>query len=140
MKILKIRVRSDAKGTMLYPPGFMDIRCLESIYCDDVGANICWLVVAVEDKDVDKITDLKDVTELTTIEAGTFLEKYDPHDTEITDEGMVRAIEIKSQLGTALSATELKAIDPNDPTPGIQYRKRFVDKISERAVGEISHL
>ena len=140
MKILKIMVRADEKGKMLYPPGFLDIKCLENIYCDDVANNICWLVVAIEDKDLDKITDLKDVEEITLVTATTFLEKYDPHDTRITDEGMVRAIEIKSNLGTPLSATELKAIDPNDPTPGIEYRKRFIDKVNDRKIGEISHL
>jgi len=132
MKILKIRVRADEKGKMLYPDGFTTFQCLEHKYCDDLASGICYLVVAIDDKNLDKITDLTDVEELKIADAETFLEKYDPKVTEITDEGMIRAIEIKAKLGTALSATELKALDPADSTPGIQYAKRFIDRIKIR--------
>ena len=138
MKYLKIRVRADEKGKMLYPQGFTSFQCLEHIYCDDAG--VCNLVVAIDDKNLVKITDMTDVKELTLTEAEVYLDKFDLRTTEITDEGMVRALEIKSNLGTPLSATELKAIDPNDPTPGIEYRKRFIDKVNDRKIGEISHL
>ena len=132
MKLLKIRVRADEKGNMSYPEGFLTFSCLEHIYCDELETGICWLIVLIEDKNLDKITDMKDVEELTVLDAGTFVDKHDPHDTEVTDEGIVRAMEIKAKAGVALSSTDLKALDPADSTPGIQYRVRFIDKVKTR--------
>jgi len=132
MKLLKIRVRSDEKGKMIYPEGFLGVICLEHIYCDELETGICWLVVLVDDKELDKMPDQKDVEELTVLDAGTFVDKHDPHDTEVTDEGIVRAMEIKAKAGVALSSTDLKALDPADSTPGIQYRVRFIDKVKTR--------
>jgi hypothetical protein len=132
MKLLKIRVRSDEKGNMSYPEGFLTFNCLEHIYCDELETGVCWLVVLVEDKNLEKITDLKDVEELTVLDAETFTDKHDPHNTEVTDEAMLRAIEIKANLAISLSATDLKALDPADSTPGIQYRVRFIDKVRIR--------
>jgi len=132
MKLLKIRVRADEKGNMSYPPGFLTFSCLEHIYCDELETGICWLVVLIEDKNLDKITDQKDVEELTVLDAETFTIKYDPHNTEVTDEAMLRAIEIKSNSAILLSSVDLKALDPADSTPGIQYRVRFIDKVKTR--------
>lgn len=132
MKLLKIRVRADEKGNMSYPEGFLTFSCLEHIYCDELETGICWLVVLVEDKNLGKITDLKDVEELSVLDAETFTDKYDPHNTEITDEGMVRSIEIKAKANIALSSADLKALDPADSTLGIQYRVRFIDKAKTR--------
>ena len=132
MKLLKIRVRSDEKGNMSYPEGFLTFSCLEHIYCDELETGICWLIVLIEDKNLDKITDQKDVEELTVLDAETFTIKYDPHNTEVTDEAMLRAIEIKSNSAILLSSVDLKALDPADSTPGIQYRVRFIDKVKIR--------
>lgn len=132
MKLLKIRVRADEKGNMSYPEGFLTFSCLEHIYCDELETGICWLVVLVEDKNLGKITDLKDVEELSVLDAETFTDKHDPHNTEITDEGMVRSIEIKAKANIALSSADLKALDPADSTLGIQYRVRFIDKAKTR--------
>jgi len=132
MKLLKIRVRADEKGNMSYPEGFLTFSCLEHIYCDELETGICWLIVLIEDKNLDKITDMKDVEELTVLDAGTFVDKHDPRNTEVTDEGIVRAMEIKAKAGVALSSTDLKALDPADSTPGIQYRVRFIDKVKTR--------
>lgn len=132
MKLLKIRVRADEKGKMIYPEGFLSVNCLEHIYCDELETGICWLVVLVDDKETDKMADLKDVEELSVVDAGTFVDKHDPHNTEVTDEAMLRAIEIKAKSAISLSATDLKALDPADSTPGIQYRVRFIDKVRIR--------
>ena len=132
MKLLKIRVRADEKGKMIYPEGFLSVNCLEHIYCDELETGICWLVVLVDDKETDKMADQKDIEELTVLEAGTFVDKHDPHNTEVTDEAMLRAIEIKAKSAISLSATDLKALDPADSTPGIQYRVRFIDKVKIR--------
>jgi hypothetical protein len=132
MKLLKIRVRSDEKGKMIYPEGFLGVNCLEHIYCDELETGICWLVVLVNDKELDKMPDQKDIEELTVVDAETFTDKHDLRNTEITDEGMVRAIEIKAKAGVSLSSADLKALDPSDSTPGIQYRVRFIDKVKTR--------
>jgi hypothetical protein len=132
MKLLKIRVRADEKGNMSYPEGFLTFSCLEHIYCDELETGICWLVVLVEDKNLEKITDQKDVEELTVVDAETLTDKYDLRNTVITDEGIVRAMEIKAKAGVALSSTDLKALDPADSTPGIQYRVRFIDRVKTR--------
>ena len=132
MKLLKIRVRSDEKGKMIYPEGFLSVNCLEHIYCDELETGICWLVVLVDDKEMDKMADQKDIEELTVLGAETFTDKYDPRNTEITDEARVRAIEIKSKSSISLNSADLKALDPADSTPGIQYRVRFIDKVKIR--------
>ena len=132
MKLLKIRVRADEKGNMSYPPGFLTFSCLEHIYCDELETGICWLIVLIEDKNLDKITDMTDVEELTVVDAETFADKHDPRNTVITDEGMIRAIEIRAKANIALSSADLKALDPADSTPGIQYRVRFIDKVKIR--------
>lgn len=77
MKLLKIRVRNYPDGKMKYPDNFLNIQCLEHIYCDDIINNICYLVVAIKDEDLLKIKDMSDVQELTEQEAETFTVNYD---------------------------------------------------------------
>lgn len=132
MKILKIRVRSNLDGTMLYPPGFIDIRCLEHKYYDDLATGICWLYVLVKDEDLATIRDLTDVTEITAKEAEDFFVVTEPKKEVVTDEAAIRRIEIQVKAGIALSAEDLKKIDPNDPAAGIEYEKRFIDKVKIR--------
>lgn len=132
MKILKIHVESDEKGKMVYPPGFTSINCLEHLYYDDVQSGICYLLILIEDKDISKITDLKNVQEIDIAEAEALSNLHNPRTTKITDEGIVRTAEIKSKSGTGLSDYEKKAIDPDDPTPGITWQKTFIDRIKER--------
>lgn len=132
MKILKIKVLSNNYGEMVYPQGFTSIGCLEHIYCDDVKAGICYLVVAIKDEDILKMSDMTNMQELTEQEAEVFLNEYDPIREEITDEAKMRRLEIKAKTGIALTTDDLKALDPNDPTPGINYHKRFMDKVKAR--------
>ena len=132
MKILKIRVKADSNGKMIYPQGFLNIPCIEHIYCNELETGLCWLVVFILGEDFVKILDKTDVQEISITEAEAFLDKYDPHDTEITDEGMIRAIEIRTKANISLSNNDLKALDPSDPMPGIRYRRRFIDKVKIR--------
>lgn len=132
MKILKIKVNSNISGTMIYPKGFLSFPCIEHIYCDELETGICWLIALIQNEDFEKIIDKTDVVEMTVTETETFLDKYEPLTTEITDEAMIRVIDIKTRAGVELSDRELKAIDPEDPTPGIQYKKRVIDKIKAR--------
>jgi len=119
-------------GAMKYPDGFKSINCLEHLYYDDLAAGICWLIAAIKDEDLLKITDMTNVTELTLLEATTLLKEYEPKTEEITNEAIIRRLEIKTKAGLPLTADDLKAIDPNDPTPGINYKKRLIDRINVR--------
>jgi len=132
MKILKIRVRRDNFNTNIYPPGFLLINCLEHLYYDDPQTDICWLLVSVNDADVAKMTDLKDVTEITVAEAEAISNIYDPRKELITDEAKIRRLDIKARAGEKLNPADLKALDPNDPALGIGYEMRFIEKTKKR--------
>lgn len=133
MKILKIKILSDSfDGKMIYPDGFLSFPCIEHIYCDELETGICWLVVLVNDEDISKIKDMTNITELTIAEAEAFTDRFDPKMEEVTDEVKIRRLEIMVKAGMELTDDEKKALDPNDPTPGIKYRKRFIDKVKIR--------
>jgi len=59
---------------------------------------------------------------------------------KITDEAKIRRIEIKTRLNQVLTADELKAIDPGDPTPGIEKEERLADRIPEKKKHEILNM
>ncbi len=132
MKILKIKVMNYPNGSMKYPDGFKSINCLDHLYYDDLTTGICWLIVVIKDEDLSKITDMANVTELTLLEATALLEEYEPKTEEITNEAVIRRLEIKTKAGILLTTDDLKAIDPHDNTPGICYRKRLIDRINMR--------
>lgn len=52
----------------------------------------------------------------------------------ITDQKVIDVINIKRAKGEALTEEELKAIDPNDPTPGINLTKSFEETLDEALV------
>lgn len=132
MKILKIHVRSNEQGTMVYPEGFLTIRPLHMLYCDDESSGICYLLCQVNDEDMAKIKVMDDVEIMTIEDAEAYAATYEPKTIQVTDEGMLRVIEIKSRLGTALTAKELEAIDPDSSTPGVAWKKTFIDKAKIR--------
>jgi len=132
MKILNIRLRQDEKGKIAYPAGFLTFQCLEHLYYDDLKNGVAYLMVLINDADFDKITDKTDVEEITLEKAEQISEQYDKKITAVTDEGMIRAIEIKVRAGEKLSDDDRKALDPNDDTPGINIKQRFIDKVKIR--------
>jgi len=71
-----------------------------------------------------------DVVEVTETEANRIALIGEPEMT-VNDEAKIRLIEIKTRLGQALTASELKAIDPDDSTSGIVKTKTLKDKIVE---------
>lgn len=54
----------------------------------------------------------------------------------INDQAKIKRIEIKVGLGQQLTPDEIKAIDPDDSTPGIVKRKKFTDKIADLKMKE----
>jgi hypothetical protein len=129
MKYLQIRVRSNEKGEMIYPDGFLQVRYLEYLYCDDTLARTTYMLVMIEDKELEKIKVLTDVEEMTKANISIFANSYEPITEQITDEAKVRRLEIKAKIGEKFTLDEMKAIDPADPVLGINYRKRFSDLI-----------
>lgn len=132
MKILKIEVLKDNKGECIYPPGFISINCLEHLYYDDLITNKTWLLVLINNIDIDKITDKTKVTELTIVETEILTNQYDPKTEVITDEAKIERLKLKVALGQELTVDEEKAIDQNDPTPGFGYKDNFLIKIKKR--------
>jgi hypothetical protein len=131
MKILNITVPVDSYGNMIYPPGFTNINCLEHLYYDDEDTGVCHLLVLIRDQDLIEIRDMTNVEEVTEADAGVIAAKYNPRKEMITDEAKIRRLEIKSRLGS-LTADELKALDPDDPAPGINYSLNFIDRLQKR--------
>lgn len=132
MKLLNIRLRQDGRGKITYPAGFLSFECIEHLYYDDVKNGIAYLMVLIDDANFYKITDKRDVKEITLRNAGQISEQYDKKTTAITDEGMIRLIEIKTRMGKGLSAYDKKALDPDDDTPGLNWRKTFIDKVKDK--------
>jgi hypothetical protein len=128
-KFYKIKVLRD--GTkFVYPSGFVNgekgigRKVLEHLYFDERR----FMLVALPDNIK---FEHDNVTELTLEEAEAIATEHETQQTQITDEGMVRLIEIKSRLGTKLTAKEKKAIDLDDDTPGIKWKKSLKNKLRE---------
>jgi hypothetical protein len=127
-KFYKIKVLRD--GTKhIYPPGFIGEdgigrKIIEALYFDEKRS----MFVALPD---DIKFEHENVTELTLAEAEAIADKHAPLTTQITDEGMVRLIEIRSRLGEKLTAKEKKAINLDDDTPGIKWKKSLKNKLRE---------
>lgn len=142
MRYLKVRVKQHPKGviwarqhgqpTMIYPNGYSQIEFKYTGYIEENG--ITYVLGAVEDNDSGLVEVLKDkevVTELTKEEAIAFSEKNQQRIERITDEGKIRRLEIKSRFGKPLTLNEEKALDPNDPTPGLNLSKILSDKFKK---------
>jgi len=138
MKYLKVRVRRHQKGIsyarrmnlpiMIYPDGYNQVHFEVAGYIEE--NNITYVLGAVKDDDsgLSKVLESSDVTELTKDEAIAFSEKNEKRIERITDEAKVRRLEIKAKYGEPLTPDEKKALDPNDPTPGIEKGKILADK------------
>jgi hypothetical protein len=98
--------------------------------------------VCVTDEDTWKtIAAKKDslITPLTATEANTKGRAWRQQVARVTDEQKVLLITAKAASGKALSADEKKALDPEDPTPGIGKSRLFdVDQIVADKGGSLS--
>lgn len=129
-KYLKTRVLNGPNG-MIYPCGIDVWKKLNFKYAGYIEENDILYVLGVADENQDILPGImasEQVTELTKEEAIAFSEKNERKIERVTDEGKIRRLEIKSRLGQTLTADELKALDPNDPTPGLEYNKILADK------------
>lgn len=115
----------------IYPPNYDNqIGRLNQghIYYDDESDGIFTLLISIPNA-LDFLPE--NVTEVSGQEARVIAEKYDPSVPIITNEAMVRNLEIKSRAGIPLTQKELDALDPNNPEPGFGMSKTLVDKINK---------
>ena len=78
----------------------------------------------------------QNVEELSLAEAKAIADEHRPKTTSITDEGLLRIIEIKARTGEELSNQERKAIDPEDKTPGVNWKKSLGEQLEELDINE----
>ena len=126
MKFYKIKIEKD-NTKFIYPKGYVggiDKKNIIAFYYD----NHNFKMIALPDDVVFVDTN---VTELTLEEACVIADTYAPKKTTVTDEGMLRLIEIKTRLGEKLTALEEKARNLDDETPGIKWEKSLKEKLIE---------
>lgn len=137
MKYLKIHVLQD-KGQMIYPQNYqyeIGDYSKDHLYFEDEKGE-CYLLLTIEDNDF-KQSMIKDrVNEISEVDLKAISEANEVRTEKITDEAKVRRLEIKSRLGMTLTSDELKALDPNDPTPGIEIGDILADRVEKLKIKE----
>ncbi len=73
----------------------------------------------------------ENVVEVTETEAFVLANQYDPKVPVITNEAVVRIIEIKSRLNLPLSQKEQDALDPTKKEPGFGMSENMVDIVTK---------
>jgi hypothetical protein len=116
-----------------YPEGYSDLEHFikDHLYVDDAETDKTYLCLTIKDGVDHKVVlgNLENVTEMTKHEMVEYCEPHEEKRETITDEAKVRRLAIKAQLGQPFTTEELKALDPEDETPGFGYTKRFIDRI-----------
>ena len=120
-------------GGLQYPSGYSQLEqhITDHLYADEKETGKTFLCLSLKDE-----TDWKTILgshgriiEMTKEEMINYCNPFEEKREFITDEARVKRLAIKSQLGQTLTAEELKAIDPDDETPGFGFTKRFIDRI-----------
>jgi len=140
MKYLKI-VLGKGPGGLGYPMNYQSEIgdfAIDHLYYNENDEPRLLLVIPDRSYNVDMIR--TSVTELTETEARALGDLHDPNIEKITNEAVVKRIEIKSNLGRTLTPDEEKALDQNDPALGFGWKKGLSDRITEEIQIEISHL
>ena len=132
MKYYKIKLPHTPDG-YVYPPNYeqeIGVNNQGHIYYDDPADGMFTLVISIpDDKAVGVLP--ANVTEITENEAFTIANQFDPKVTTITNEAVVRLIEIKSRLGLPLSQKEQDALDPETGELGFGMTENMVDKVNK---------
>ena len=132
MKYYKIKLPHTKNG-YIYPPNYNDeIGFFNQghVYFTDETDGMFALLIAIPD--VNALTSLPaNVTELTEIEAFALANEKDPKVMTITNEAVVRLIEIKSRLNLPLSQKEQDALDPTKGEPGFGISENMVDLVAK---------
>lgn len=149
MKVLKVRIRRGAVGEsqMVYPAryraeevdrnGLGPLNVMQSgAYSGHIsrGGSEAWCIIVLEDVLADEYATDPDMEIITATQADALMETWrvEKGETEevVKDPDRINAIGVKQATGTALTAEDLKALDVNDPTPGVNKRLgSLVDKL-----------
>ena len=132
MKYYQVKLPHSKDG-YTYPPNYeTEIGAFNKghIYFDDESDGVFTLVISIPDGNVLQVLP-GGVTELTELEAFAIANQYDPKVTTITNEAVVRLIEIKSRLNMPLSQKEQDALDPTKKESGFGMSENMVDTVTK---------
>jgi len=137
MKYFVVTVRARLGDTKCYYPEnyqeILDVTATDKYF--EEGGVFKRLHIIPDDKATGIVRD--DVVEVDEVEAMR-IAAINEKEEVITDEAKIKRIEIKANLGQELTNDELKAIDPNDSTVGINKKETMVDKINNFKDKEVS--
>ena len=131
-------IKATPNSPMVYPANYQEEvgnYTVDHLYYDENGETK--LLLCIEDKHTLN-TIRPGVVKITEIEANAISEANEKREEEVTNEAVIKRLTIKAQLGQVFTADELKAIDPNDPEPGIGKRQILADRIIEKKEIEIA--
>jgi len=131
MRYLKIHIQKQKGGQLIYPVNYQSEigdYAQDHLYYDENGESL--LLLLIEDADFnDKMIrdNVEEVDEATATQIST------DHETKtetIIDEAKVRRLEIKAQLGMALTTEETDALDPSKPNAAFGTTQILADRIT----------
>ena|SRR3990167_2037059 len=128
MKYYKIKLPHTKDG-YTYPPNYNDeigVFNQGHVYFNDETDGMFALLIAIPTANALSVLPAN-VTEKTEVQAFAIANQYDPKVTTITNEAVVRLIEIKSRLNMPLSQKEQDALDPTEGEPGFGTSENMVD-------------
>lgn len=132
MKYYRITLRqNEGDSRIIYPDRYQQEIgnfAQDHLYYNDQDGS-SKLLLCIPDKYTNIVRGL--VEEISKSEALLISQEHETKTEEINDEAKIRRIEIKSRIGLPLTASELKAIDPNDPTPGFVMKEILADRIEK---------
>lgn len=135
MKYYKITLHK-SPGGLKYPSGIKTYQseigdhALDHIYYDgDSDPKTTHLLLVLPDNITGVVRE--DVEELTELAAKALSEKHEAREETVTDDAKIKRLTIKASAGMELTSDELKAIDPDDPTPGIGKKEILSDRIDK---------
>lgn len=151
MKVLKVRIRRGAVGEsqMVYPTrykaeevdrnGMGPLNVMQSnAYSGHIsrGGSEAWCIIVLDDALADDYATDADMEIITAAQADILMEQWRvlKGETEevVGDPNRINAIGVKQATGTPLTVEDLKALDVNDPTPGVNKRlKSLADRVRE---------
>jgi hypothetical protein len=129
IKYLKYHVQNGSSG-YVYPTGWDDKEFIHAGYVEDKEEGKLYVLACGEEADISDLLDKPYVTELTKEGAIALSEALQTRKEIETDPAKIKRLAIKATLGQEFTADELKAIDPNDPEPGIGISEILADKFS----------
>lgn len=128
MKYYQIKL-PHAKDGYIYPPNYNDeigVFNQGHVYFNDEADGMFTLLIAIPTANALAVLP-ENVTEKTEAQAFAIANQYDPKVTTITNEAVVRLIEIKSRLNMPLSQKEQDALDPESGEPGFGTSENMTD-------------